>query len=175
MLMRVISGEHRGRVLDSPKHDIRPTLDKVKQALFTRLQFEIGGKKVLDLFSGSGALGIEALSRGASEVVFVDKNLDSIKLTKQNLKKLGYSGKVITGDALDVLKRLDETFDIILLDPPYKSGLYEKCLEIIKDRKLLNEGGIIVCERARDEKIDSQGFKLDCTKFYGTVALDYFI
>lgn len=174
--MRVVAGKYRGKKLISPSHDIRPTLDKVKQAIFTRLQFFVEGKSVLDLFSGSGALGIEALSRGASKVVFCDANYNSIKLIKENLKTLKEENfEVLHGDFKTCLNKFENLFDLIILDPPYKSGYYDPALKIIAEKKLLSKDGIIVCERAKEEKILNEDFILDCTKTYGTVAVDYFV
>ncbi len=174
--MRIISGRFRGKKLNSPKHNIRPTLDMVKQAIFTRLQFFVPNKKVLDLFSGSGALGIEALSRDASEVVFCDKNNDSIELIKNNLKLIdAHNYKVIKGDFKDVLCKINCKFDLILLDPPFASGYYNEALKLIYENELLNKDGIIVCERAKEECIKCDYFILDCTKIYGSVAIDYYM
>lgn len=173
--MRVISGEFRGKVLSSPTSDnIRPTGDKVKQAIFTKLQFFVPNKVVLDLFSGSGALGIEAISRGASKVIFVDKDKRSVNLTKQNLAKIGSNAKVINADFSVALKSFDYKFDLILIDPPYKSGVYEKCLQQIFELNLLNGNGIIVCERDKTLPISCPYFSLFDTKDYGTVSVDYF-
>ncbi len=174
--MRVISGKFRGKKLMSPKHNIRPTLDMVKQAIFTKLQFFIPNKRVLDLFSGSGALGIEALSRNASEVVFCDKNSESIELIKNNLKSINAKNyKIIKGDFKEILNTLEGPFDLILLDPPFASGFYDIALKLIYENGLLSNEGVIVCERAKEEIIECNGFVLNCTKIYGTVAVDYFM
>lgn len=173
--MRVISGKYRGKKLISPSHEIRPTLDMVKQAIFTRLQFFVEDANVLDLFAGSGALGIEALSRGAKFVTFCDKNYQSIKLIKDNLNFIKENNfKVIQGDYKTILNSLKSPFDLIILDPPFASGYYNDALKIIYENKLLNTDGVIVCERAKEEKIKCE-FKLDCTKVYGSVAVDYFV
>lgn len=173
--MRVIAGIYKGKPLKSPTSDnIRPTGDKVKQAVFTKLQFFVEDKKVLDLFSGSGALGIEALSRGAKEVVFVDKDYRSIKLTKDNLKAVGQNCKVVCADFKDALLCFENGFDLILVDPPYASGVYEEVLNIIYERNLLNKGGIIVCERDKVKEINSNLFQKTDTKVYGTVSVDYY-
>ena len=173
--MRIISGKYKGKNLYSPITDnIRPTGDKVKQAIFTKLQFFILDKIVLDLFSGSGALGIEAISRGAKEVIFVDNNTNSIKLTEKNLKSINSHSKVIHSDYTFALKNFDKQFDLILLDPPYASGVYENCLNLIKKYNLLSPSGIIVCERDKLKPINSSPYKLTDTKIYGTVAVDYF-
>ncbi len=173
--MRVIAGKFKGKKLNSPvTTNIRPTGDKVKQAIFTKLQFFVQDAKVLDLFSGSGALGIEAISRNAKEVVFVDNNINSIKLTKQNLKNLGVVAKVIHLDYKTALNTFKEKFDLILIDPPYASGFYEDCLNIIFQNNLLNKNGIIVCERDRQKIIGCCCFELFDTKNYGTVSVDYY-
>lgn len=176
--MRIISGQFRAKKLFPPTHDIRPTTDKVKQALFTRLQFFIENATVLDLFSGSGAVGIEAISRGAKKVVFCDSNEKSIMLTKKNINalKLERSKTEIEINKLDYLQYLTQTkekFDLIILDPPYNSDYYIPALQIIKERNLLNEDGVIVCERLKAKKIEQNFFVLSATKTYGTIALDY--
>ena len=173
--MRVISGKYRGKKLISPSHEIRPTLDMVKQAIFTRLQFFVEDANVLDLFAGSGALGIEALSRGAKFVTFCDKNYQSIKLIKDNLNFIKENNfKVIQGDYKTILNSFKSPFDLIILDPPFASGYYNDALKIIEENKLLNTDGVIVCERAKEEKLKCE-FNLDCTKVYGSVAVDYFV
>jgi len=178
--MRIISGQFKGKKLLPPKHDIRPTLDKVKQALFTKLQFETPNAVVLDLFCGSGALGIEAVSRNAKKVMFFDSNFQSIALTKSNIESLKLENnntqiEILQKDYLTALNGLNEKFDLIILDPPYESGFYVKALQIIKEKNLLAENGVIVCERLKDKKIEQSFFALDCTKNYGTISLDYFV
>ena len=144
--MRVITGTAGGRKLKSPKGDaVRPTTDHVKQAMFNILQFDLEGRRVLDLFGGTGQLGIEALSRGAREAVFTDKSRESVALIRENLKTCGLKGTVLQTDALSYLER-GEKFDSILIDPPYDDGLYEAVLERINSVDNLNEGGIIICE-----------------------------
>ena len=144
--MKVITGSAGGRNLLTPPDDaIRPTADQVKQAVFNVLQFDIEGRRVLDLFAGTGQLGIEALSRGAREAVFVDSSPRSLALVRNNLRLCSLEGTVLRTDALDYLAR-GEKFDIILVDPPYDAGLYEPVLERINAVDNLNEGGIMVCE-----------------------------
>ncbi len=172
--MRIISGKYKGKQLNSPKSDnIRPTGDKVKQALFTKLQFFIQDAIVLDLFSGSGALGIEALSRGARKVFFVDKDKRSIKLTYENLKGLDKNYEVINASYDIALNNFKEKFDLILVDPPYASGVYDNVLDLIDKNKLLNEGGYIVCEHPVGLKINTNFVNID-QKRYGTVELTYY-
>ena len=144
--MRVITGIAGGRKLKSPEGEaVRPTTDQVKQAIFNILQFDLEGRRILDLFGGTGQLGIEALSRGAREAVFTDSSRTSIQLIRENLKRCGLEGKVLQTDALAYLAR-GEKFDVIFIDPPYDGGLYQAVLERINAVDNLNEGGIIVCE-----------------------------
>ena len=144
--MRVITGIAGGRKLKSPEGEaVRPTADHVKQAMFNILQFDLEGRRILDLFGGSGQLGIEALSRGAREAVFTDSDKRSIQLIRENLKRCGLEGKVLQTDALAYLAR-GEKFDVIFIDPPYDAGLYSEVLERINAVDNLTEGGIIVCE-----------------------------
>lgn len=144
--MRVITGVAGGRKLKSPEGaDVRPTADQVKQAIFNILQFDLEGRRVLDLFGGTGQLGIEALSRGAREAVFTDHAKSSVLLIRENLKRCGLEGKVLQTDALAYLAG-GEKFDVIFIDPPYDSGLYTAVLERINAVDNLTEGGIIVCE-----------------------------
>jgi 16S rRNA (guanine(966)-N(2))-methyltransferase RsmD len=172
--MRVDSGRYKGRrLLENKFEHIRPTTDKVRQALFVKLQFFVPDKKVLDLFCGTGAIGIEALSHGARSVVFVDKDIRSVQMTKQNLKNLGIEQKVVKCDALIFLEKCTEQFDLIVLDPPYKSGLYEPVLKKIKEKNLLGDEGIIVCEHAKEDSFDYQNFAVIDEKRYGSITLTY--
>lgn len=151
--MRVITGTARGRKLKTPEnYDIRPTTDNVKESVFNIIQFDIEGRKVLDLFAGTGQLGIECLSRGAESAVFVDKDRDAIRIVKENLKLCGLKGTVVQEDALSFLRRCGK-FDILFVDPPYDSNLYESVLETVKSVDILSEGGIILCEARRDRAL----------------------
>ena len=150
--MRVITGTARGRRLkELVGMETRPTTDKVKEGLFSVIQFDIEGRRVLDLFAGTGQLGIEALSRGARECVFVDQRRDAVALVKENLElcRLSDKAKVHLGDGLAYLKS-GEKFDLIFLDPPYASGLLEKALADITAFDICREHGIIVAESAED-------------------------
>lgn len=172
--MRVTTGSRRGGKLEKNKLSfVRPTTDKVKQALFTKLQFFIPDKIVLDLFCGTGALGIEALSRGAKKVVFVDKNYKSIMLTKTNLRNLKLEAEVLKIDAIKFLQKQTEKFDLILIDPPYASKLYEPALKVIFEKDLLSANGIIVCEHDRDENINSEIYNVIDKKRYGNTFLTF--
>ena len=148
--MRVITGSARGRRLKTPEGmDIRPTADKVKESVFNILQFDIEGRRVLDLFAGTGQLGIECLSRGAREVVFIDQDRDAVKTVKENLKICGFSAPVLQQDALSYLRSAGK-FDLIFVDPPYDAGLYGPVLETINSVDILSDGGIIMCESRRE-------------------------
>lgn len=152
--MRVITGSAKGRKLITLEgDDIRPTGDKVKGAIFNSIQFEIEGRRVLDLFAGSGQLGIEALSRGAEKAVFVDLNRRAVNVVNENLEhcRLKEKASVFNGDSLSYLKTAREKFDIIFIDPPYKKGLAEKALSLAP--QVMNDGGIIVCETDRNEEM----------------------
>ncbi len=172
--MRVTTGSRKGgRLVKNNLSHVRPTTDKVKQALFTKLQFFIAGKRVLDLFCGTGALGIEALSRGAEEVIFVDKSFKSIQMTKQNLIKLSLDADVFKTDALKFLEKQNEPFDLILIDPPYSSGLYFPVLDLIYKRNLLAKDGVIVCEHEKWQEIKHDGFDILDEKKYGNIVLTF--
>ena len=151
--MRVISGTVRGKRLKEPSdYSIRPTTDMVKEALFNIIQFDIEGRRVLDLFAGTGQLGIECLSRGAASVTFVDQSKESVAIVKQNLKTCGFEARVVQTDSIGFLSRADK-YDIILLDPPYATNLLDNALEIINSVDILSEGGIIVCESGREKSM----------------------
>lgn len=151
--MRVISGSARGRRLKELQGmDTRPTTDKVKESIFNIIQFDLEGRKVLDLFGGTGQLGIEALSRGSAHCTFVEMRRDAIALLKDNLKTVGFQdvARVVQGDALAFLSSCREQFDVILLDPPYHTDLMDKAIESILAFDILAEHGIMVCETAVD-------------------------
>ena len=151
--MRVITGTARGRRLRTPEnYDIRPTTDNVKESLFNIIQFDVEGRKVLDLFAGTGQLGIECLSRGADSVVFVDESREAVNIVKDNLKTCGLSASVLQMDALSYLRGCGK-FDLIFVDPPYDSNLYEEVLKIINSVDILSDGGIIICEARRERQL----------------------
>ncbi len=144
--MRVITGTARGRRLREPKNmDIRPTTDQVKESIFNIIQFDVEGRSVLDLFAGTGQLGIEALSRGAESATFVDESSEAVKLVKENLKHCGMEGQVRQTESIGFLRQCGK-YGLVFIDPPYDSGLAEKALEKIIEFDILREGGIIICE-----------------------------
>ena len=147
--MRVISGSARGRRLKELQGmETRPTTDKVKESLFNIIQFDIPGRRVLDLFGGTGQLGIESLSRGAASCTFVDQRRDAVKLIRENLAecRLSEQAKVLQGDSLAFLTSCREKFDVIFLDPPYHTDLMDRALELVTKIDILSENGIIICE-----------------------------
>ena len=155
--MRVISGKAKGISLKTPDGmSTRPTADRVKEALFSIVQFDIPNAKILDLFGGTGQLGIEALSREAKSAVFVDEREDACKLIRENLKrsKLESYAKVIRSDYAVFLKNCRETFDIIILDPPYAEKFLENSLKLITEIDISQSGGIIVTERPADKELE---------------------
>ncbi len=161
--MRVITGKARGINLKTPNGmATRPTSDRVKEALFSIIQFEIPGACVLDLFGGTGQLGIEALSRGAKSCVFVDQSNDACKLIRENLQRtrLYESAEVICSDYMQYLKKSSKRFDIILLDPPYAEVFLENSLKMITEIDILQSGGIIVAERpvGKELALDFSGY-----------------
>lgn len=150
--MRIISGKYRGKALTPPKNDrVRPTTDRIKETVFNILQFRISDATVLDLFAGSGALGIECISRGAKEVVFVDKDGASLQILNANLKGIEGDYRVYAGDFLSALHSIHTKFDIIFIDPPYESNLGELAIEYIVGNGLLSESGVIYFEHGREK------------------------
>lgn len=174
--MRVITGKARGVVLSTPKGmHTRPTSDRVKEALFSIIQFDIPTARVLDLFGGTGQLGIEALSRNAKYAVFVDEREDACKLIRENLRKtrLEESAKVVRSDYAAYLRSCKEKFDIIFLDPPYAEVFLENSLKMITEIDILETGGIIVTERplGKDLLWDFPGYTRSKDYKYGNTLL----
>lgn len=166
--MRVITGTAGGTNLKAPDGlQTRPTADKVKQALFNMIQFEIAGD-VLDLFAGSGQLGIEALSRGAKSAVFVDARRESIAVIRENLKRthLEERAQVIQSDYLSFLKRCKKRFRMIFLDPPYGEKYLENAIKLISEIDILTEDGIIITERPIEKAMDEDFSAFERSKDY---------
>lgn len=171
--MRVITGSARGRKLKTPEdYDIRPTTDNVKESVFNIIQFDIPGRRVLDLFAGTGQLGIECLSRGAAEAVFIDQSRQAVNIVKENLRTCGLKGTVLQTDAIDYLRRCGK-FDLIFVDPPYDSDLYEPVLKTVNSVDILSDGGIIVCETRREKLLPdmSAPYKKGREYVYGKVKI----
>ena len=176
--MRVISGKYKGKNLIGFDIDgTRPTMDRVKESLFASIQNKIKNSVVLDLFAGSGSLGIEALSNGASEIYFIDNNIELINIIKKNTKDINDNIHIMKSDyknALEILKNSNIKFDIIFLDPPYKLNLINDCLNKIIEYNLLNKDGIIVCEY-ETEIIENSSLKLLKEKKYGSKKIKIFM
>ena len=151
--MRVITGSARGRrLLELEGLETRPTTGRVKEGVFSALQFDVEGRRVLDLFAGTGQMGIECLSRGAASAVFVDRRKDAFALIKKNLALTGLQdrARVVHGDSLAFLAGAGESFDLVFLDPPYASGSLERAMELITTIDIVVEHGIMVCESPAD-------------------------
>ncbi len=174
--MRVITGSARGVRLKTPDGlETRPTADRVKEALFSSIQFAIEGRLVLDLFAGTGQLGIEALSRGAARAVFVDSRREAVGLVRENLRrtKLADRAEVVQVDYAAYLARCRETFDFILLDPPYAEKYLENALRTISEIDILSAGGIIICERPTEKPHPGNfpGLRADRDYRYGKTCI----
>lgn len=171
--MRVITGTARGRRLETlPGEETRPTAERVKEGLFSAIQFDIEGRRAVDLFAGSGQLGIEALSRGAAGCIFIDRNAEAAEVIRRNLKAAGLyaSAHVLTTDAMLFLERGRERFDLAFLDPPYASGLLQRRLRGWPRRSI--PGGTVVCESDRDQAPEEVGgLKLQRIYRYGRVYI----
>lgn len=182
MTLRVISGKARGLKLDSPKNqDVRPTTDRVKESLFNIINPYIRESNILDLFAGTGSLGIECLSRGAKNCVFVDKSKDSINIIKSNVKKARVENEstILNIDFKDAVKRLssqNQKFDVIFMDPPYYENMFIECLKIIDELNLLYEDGIIVVEHDTKDLFDESIGNLvkSRDKKYGNTTLTFY-
>ena len=173
--MRISAGKLKGRNILAPEgREVRPTSAKVRESIFDSLQAQVGGSRFLDLFAGSGAVGIEAFSRGAAEVYFCERGREVLPLLKQNVALLKGAGKVYEGDSFALLERLPGAFDIIFADPPYKEDCLERICAVCVRRGLLAEDGIIVYEHAAEKKVAApEGFRIVKSKRYGSAALEY--
>ena len=154
-MMRIITGKARGVRLDTLEGvETRPTAERVKEAVFSMLQFDIEGRSILDLFSGSGQMALEALSRGAAEAVMIDKSKNAIRIIERNAEKCKLSSycQIYNFDAMDYIRRSkDKKFDIIFLDPPYASGFYQPVLSALYENNMLKPTSVIVCESDSDK------------------------
>lgn len=180
--MRVISGKARGLKLDTPKNlDVRPTTDRVKESLFNIINPYIRESNILDLFAGTGSLGIECLSRGAKNCVFVDKSKDSIGIVKSNVKKARVDNEstILNIDFKDAVKRLsvqNQKFDVIFMDPPYYENMFIDCLKSIDELNLLKEDGLIVVEHDTKDLFDDSIGRLykSREKKYGNTTITFY-
>jgi RNA methyltransferase, rsmD family len=177
--LRIIAGSARGRRFDAPEgRNTRPTLDRVKEAMFGMIQFDIENTQVLDLFSGSGSLGLEALSRGGAHCVFCDSDKKSIQVIKRNVEALGFGGRseVLFGDAFALLPLLSaekRRFSLVLLDPPYESDFYSRAVNELVRLNLLEDGCIILAEHAfkRPPQFNCPNISCGKTHKYGDAAV----
>ena len=173
--MRIITGTARGIRLSTPEGEeiTRPTTEKVKEAVFSSIQFDIEGREVLDLFAGSGQLGLEALSRGAESCTFVDASDASLNLVRKNLEStdLSEKAKVVRSDYAAFAAASRDTFDIVFLDPPYSAGLLMPAVKAVLP--LMSDYGVIVCEHPPEVKLDEEigGFKIAKAYRYGKVLV----
>lgn len=174
--MRVISGKFRGKKLKSFEgQDIRPTSDRAKESIFNIINAKIEGSSFLDLFCGTGSMGIEALSRGANKVVFTDIDYKSVKLTNENLKSVKQDIVAIKSSAENYLSSCSQKFDIIFLDPPYAYDKVDILISLIVKNSLLNKDGIIIYEHKSDRQ--SQEFEkvqLTSIRKYGIAVFDFY-
>ena len=173
--MRVITGSARGRkLLTLGGEEVRPTPERVKEAVFSVIPFQIEGRSFLDLFAGSGQMGIEALSRGARKSVFVDARRESIETVKKNLENTGLKkdAEVVLADALAYLRQCRDVYDLAFLDPPYYSGLLQKALPMVAE--IMNRGGLIICGNAQNKDLPTEigDFVLDRSYRYGKIKIN---
>ncbi len=177
--MRIISGSKRGLVLFTLDGlSTRPTLDRVKETMFNVINFELVDENCLDVFAGSGSLGLEALSRGASQVYFIEKKDSAIEIVNKNIQKAKFMDKstVIKEDFKVALKKIKEDnvkFSIVFLDPPYNDDYYEEVLDLLIKYDLLNEDAIVICEHLIDLEIDHKSFYVWKQKTFSTNALSF--
>lgn len=172
--MRVITGTARGRVLRTLEgEDVRPTTDRVKEAIFSMIQFETEGRRVLDLFAGSGQLGIEALSRGAAYATFTDMSAESVDIVKKNLlmTHLEKNSEVLRTEAISFLRTNKKKYDIVFMDPPYSKGILQETLPYVVGN--VNDGGVIICEHPYGEEMPEKvgDFSLYRDYKYGKIGI----
>ncbi len=183
--MRVIAGKYKGRRLTSPKVTVvRPTSDRVKESVFSIVQDRVVDSFFLDLCAGTGNIGIEALSRGAKQVTFLDKNLNCLRQIEHNIRQIGLDinqpeVQLIRADVIQGINQLDKqskTYEIIYLDPPYDSDLYIQCLAYISDTSILDTSGILLVEHRQFMKLPAIAGRLRCyrSKQYGNTCLSFY-
>lgn len=181
--MKIIAGEAKGRVIKSRKGtETRPTLANVKESLFSIIHPYINGCYFLDLFSGTGSIGLEALSRGAKRAVMIEKDPEALKIIIENINNLGFENRcrAYKNDAIraiEILGRKKEKFDIIFMDPPYKDELCREVLKAIKKADILEINGLIICEHHIFEDLteDIEGFEFRDRRIYGKKAMAFFV
>lgn len=175
--MRVITGKARGRSLETLKgDDVRPTTDKVKEAIFSAIQFELEGRHFLDLFSGCGQMGIEALSRGCATATFIDRSKTAIKVIERNLSvtNLKQFARVYNADSVNFISNSAQEYDIVFLDPPYNKGILQEVMPLVAQR--MKKTGVIICESALNDEILQKyyNFTLDRERTYGKIKVSIY-
>ena len=172
--MRIIGGKYKGTpLLSMDGENTRPTLDRIKEAVFSAIQFELQGKNVLDLFAGSGQLALEALSRGAAYALMCDSNINAYNVIKKNIIKTGAEDcDIVNMDFTQCIKTSIYKFDIVFLDPPYKSGLIHKTLYLLQESDILSENAIIIIEKSAEDTVtDDPGYKIRKVYKYGKIQI----
>ena len=180
--MRVIAGSARGRSFDAPKGDAtRPTPDRVREALFSILYDAVDGARVLDLFAGSGALGFEALSRGAKHVTFIEHHKETADLLRKNAHKLGFTDRCevthTTAElALRALAKRSDRYDLAFLDPPYDAGVLQKSLDMLITASIMADNALVICEHRSSTAPPTAPppYALTDTRAYGEVGLAFY-
>ncbi len=177
--MRIIAGELKGRKLAAPKDDsVRPTTDKVKEAVFSMLMPYVRDSVVIDLFAGTGSLGLEAISRGAKRAYFVDRDRRSIALIRENVQHCGVEDRavILCSDHASALSRIHDTADIVFLDPPYKAGLMTECFQLLRSSGIVPEGGIVVAEHDSHDQMPDEvaGFTRIRNRRYGKIGISVY-
>ncbi len=173
--MQITGGIYNSRKIQTPDFDnIKPTLSKTRQGIFNTLasMMDFNGKTFIDMFSGSGIMGLEALSRGFNVICF-EKDRKTALAIKENYKNLKLTPNLYFGDSLKNILKISTKADVIFIDPPYDSNLYEQALNIIKKNNILNQGGIIILEHPVDKSINNNGFELIKAKVYGNKQITY--
>ena len=181
--MRIISGKFKGLKLYSPSNlEVRPTSDRLKESLFsilstTKYDIDIINSNVIDICTGTGALGIEALSRGAKNIYFVDNEQNSLDIVRKNLSKIKFSNdekaniKIIKADAKKPFKNINIIFNIVLIDPPYNSNIFHSCLQNLREDNLIDLNSYIFLETSKKEVLELEGFEVLDIKLYGKSKL----
>lgn len=174
--MRIITGSYKGRKLSAPKGEsVRPTSDRVREYIFSVLGEKINGAAVLDLFAGSGAMGLEAKSRGAAEVVFVDISRLALESVRRNCEMIRFPARIIKGDAVKVLDGLNEAFDLIFCDPPYQYPLMATVLQKIRELNRIKPDGLLLYESsARNEAPEVKGWQITRSKKMGDTQVIFY-
>lgn len=175
--MRIITGKYRGRKIIPPEgsNEIRPTSDMAREGIFNVLQCYVDGCRFIDLFAGSGAMGIEALSRDASEVLFCDTGRQSMQLLKKNLQGIDGKHEITSRDFRDALRSAKGKWDYIFCDPPYKCDYIADVAAIVRDRGLLEDGGLLIYEHDNDFRPGvPDGFTLEKSRRYGRATVEFY-